>query len=150
MANQRADEANTHQEEAKRLVQKRASNNQALTVTPSRLGEKLSSKDHPDKSRLSLASSALPNHILSNEKIDVKVARKLLESFSYCLRSDKAFDLVLQALDSSLNETIRPQIVRWRFFNHGLGVGSLVSPHIPQDLGNRRLLVRFQTHALIA
>lgn len=99
MANQRTDAAGTHQEEAKRLVQKKASNNQALTVTPSRLGEKLSSKDQPDKSRLSLASSALPNHISSNEKIEIKFARKLLESFSYCLRGDKAFDLVLQALD---------------------------------------------------
>mgnify|MGYP006096556463 CR=1 FL=1 len=99
MANQRTDAAGTHQEEAKRLVQKKASNNQALTVTPSRLGEKLSSKDQPDKSRLSLASSALPNHMSSNEKIEIKLARKLLESFSYCLRGDKAFDLVLQALD---------------------------------------------------
>lgn len=103
MANQRTDAAGTHQDEAKRLVQKKASNNQSLTVTPSRLGEKLSSnnvlKDQPDKSRLSLASSALPNHISSNEKLDVKLARKLFESFSYCLRGDKAFDMALQALD---------------------------------------------------
>jgi hypothetical protein len=45
VANQQTDAAGTHQDEAKRLVQKKASNNQSLTVTPSRLGEKLSSNN---------------------------------------------------------------------------------------------------------
>lgn len=70
------------------------SNNQAPTITPSRLGEKLGSKEFPDRSRLSMASSALPN-----EKVELKLVRKLLESFTYCLKGEKALELVVQSLD---------------------------------------------------